>query len=294
MKIPVQELESGVLPQSQNFTFAVPLQKKEAELFYYISWCGHFYCTEKYFQKREHYPYCLIMYVQRGKFHREYRDFVFDAQAGDVILLDCVEPHYYSAFDGLEFLYICFDGFNAHELCQYYLKKKGPLIRSERNQLLKNFLLNTVAFFEGNRYEKLIDTSMRVYTCFPILFSEEDIKQKGENNDMARILSYIHNHISEKLSMEHLAGIQHFSTSHFSHMFKRETGLSPAEYIINVRMNQAKILLINSQKSIGEIAEETGYASSASFSNVFANRIGCSPQQFRKLKGGIHYANTRS
>ena len=294
MKISPQGLEKGVLPQSQNFFFAAPASSRQRKLFYYISWCGRFFCTEQYCQKRKYYPFCLMIYVQSGKFHIEYRDYVFDAQAGDVVVLDCTEPHYYSAYNGLEFLYICFDGSNAHDLTQHYLSKEGPLLQSQRNQLIKNFLFNTINFYEIKQHENIRDTSMRVYKCFHLLFSHDDIGIADENNDIEKILSFIHAHISEKLSIEKLAQMMHFSVSYFSHLFKKETGLPPTEYILNVRMNQAKIMLISTDKTIEEIAVETGYASASSFANVFTNRIGCSPKWFRKLKGGLHYANPTS
>ncbi len=48
-------------------------------------------------------------------------------------------------------------------------------------------------------------------------------------------------------------------------------------------MNQAKLLLITTNKSVSDIAFEVGYSSGASFTNVFTDKIGCSPKQFRKL-----------
>ena len=54
------------------------------------------------------------------------------------------------------------------------------------------------------------------------------------------------------------------------------------EYVINTRIDQAKVLLIRSTKSVEEIAWEVGYASAGSFINVFVKRLGLSPTQFRK------------
>ncbi len=48
-------------------------------------------------------------------------------------------------------------------------------------------------------------------------------------------------------------------------------------------MNKAKLLLVQTHKSITEIAFEVGYANNASFTNIFTDKIGCSPKTFRKL-----------
>lgn len=283
MRIPARGLEPGVLPSSKNFFFASPLTEQECRLFYYIPWCGHFFCTEKYFHKRDYFPYCLLMYVQQGLFHIEYRGVTFDAQAGDVILLDLSEPHCYSAYDGLEFLYLHFSGANARELCQYYLSKSPPLIRSKKNQLIRNFLVNTIAFYDMNKYESIIDTSMRVYKCIQLLFANDEMYTSENNASVETALLYIHEHMTEKLALQDFADLLHLSPYYFSHLFKKETGLSPIEYVINVRMNQAKLLLITTNKSVSDIAFEVGYMSGASFTNVFTDKIGCSPKQFRKL-----------
>lgn len=283
MRIPARGLEPGVLPNSRNFFFASPLTEQECNLFYYIPWCGHFFCTEKYFHKRDYFPYCLLMYVQQGLFHIEYRGNVFDAQAGDVILLDLTEPHFYSAYDGLEFLYFCFNGSNSHELCQYYLKNDGPLIRTDKNFLIRNYLANTIAFYDTNPYESIPDTSMRVYKCINLLFTQEHEYSISSDNAIEHALRHIHENIHKKLTLQELAGLVHLNPCYFSHLFKRKTGLSPIEYVINVRMNQAKLMLITTDKAIIDIAYEVGYSSGASFTNVFTDRIGCSPRQFRKL-----------
>ncbi|MGI6011323.1 MAG: helix-turn-helix domain-containing protein [Ruminococcus sp.] len=83
--------------------------------------------------------------------------------------------------------------------------------------------------------------------------------------------------------MEHLAKIVGLSPAYFSFIFKQETGYSPREYITNIRMSKAKLLLIQTNKSITEIAFEVGYASNASFTNLFTDKVGCSPKTFRKL-----------
>lgn len=66
----------------------------------------------------------------------EYEGESFDAKKGDVVLLDCAKPHYYQAMDGLEFVYIHFDGSNSHEICGHILKLFGPLIRNQNNTLV--------------------------------------------------------------------------------------------------------------------------------------------------------------
>ena len=73
---------------------------------------------------------------------------------------------------------------------------------------------------------------------------------------------------------------------YFSHCFKRQSGFSPMEYVINTRIDKAKILLANTSRSVEEIAYEVGYASSGSFINVFVKREGTSPARYRRESQG--------
>ena len=55
------------------------------------------------------------------------------------------------------------------------------------------------------------------------------------------------------------------------------------EYVTNTRLEQAKIKLVRTQKTIEEIADEVGYSSSGSFINMFVKKVGRSPKQYWKF-----------
>ena len=85
------------------------------------------------------------------------------------------------------------------------------------------------------------------------------------------------------ITLEELAKLVNLTSPYLSKIFKQEMGASPREYILNTRMNKAKLLLAQTSKTISEIALETGYSNASSFTNLFTENIGCSPTMFRKL-----------
>ena len=87
---------------------------------------------------------------------------------GDVVLIDCSNPHYYQA-ERMEFTFIHFDGSNSHEIVEHILSVRGPLIRSKNNLLIGNFLYNTVYFYENGVIENMFATSMRIYRLLQML-----------------------------------------------------------------------------------------------------------------------------
>ncbi|MHC4887309.1 MAG: AraC family transcriptional regulator [Planctomycetota bacterium] len=82
-----------------------------------------------------------------------------------------------------------------------------------------------------------------------------------------------------------LEGI-HMSKDHLIRVFKRVHGVPPVEYLISVRIEQAKVLLLTTALPIKVIAARLGYSDSLVFSRQFSRRTGCSPRAFR-LAGSL-------
>lgn len=271
--------DPGILPQSVCFSFTPPELSKR--LLFYATWCGHYYCTDRYFIRRDFYPPLLVMFVRKGVFRVEYRGELRKARQGDTLLLDCSEPHYYRAEDGLEFLYIHFDGSNAHEICRYVMERDGWLIRRDGNLQIAELIHDMVEFYERGGVETPFEMSMRVYRLLGLLTAPAAPETESAG-PVDKAVQYIRANVGKPVTLEELAAISNLSPFYFSRRFKRQTGFAPMEYVINTRIDQAKVLLIRSTKSVEEIAWEVGYASAGSFINVFVKRLGLSPTQFRK------------
>ena len=274
----MKSVDPGILSRSVCFSFT-PSELAEKYYFYPI-WCGHYFCTANYYMKRETYPPLLVAFIREGVFHVEYEGLVFDAQKGDVILLDCSKPHYYHAHDDLEFVYLHFDGSNSHELCNHVIDMYGPLIRNNNNVLIGNFLYNMINFYKQDGVENPFESSMKIYKLIQLL-SERNSAYQKEDTVIEQTVRYIRSNVGKQISLTELADIAALSPYYFSHYFKECTGLSPINYVIHTRIDQAKILLSRTNKTVEEIAYEVGYLSSNSLINVFVQKTGMSPKQYR-------------
>ena len=108
----------------------------------------------------------------------------------------------------------------------------------------------------------------------------------GVSPQIKECCDYICLHICEKLQPKELAARYGYSEAYFSTRFKRETGVSPGEYITQKKMDKACELLLHSQLDIPEIADQLGYGSQSYFGDVFRKKRGISPGEYRK-SGGI-------
>lgn len=93
---------------------------------------------------------------------------------------------------------------------------------------------------------------------------------------------FINEHFSENITLDSIAGSAFLSASYASRLFKKELGISIMDYLLQVRMNEAKKLLKDTALPIEEVASRTGYADSSYFTKVFRKAEGITPSQYRQ------------
>ncbi len=96
--------------------------------------------------------------------------------------------------------------------------------------------------------------------------------------DAIRIIEF---NISRNIKLEEIAEELGITQDRLSRLFKKETGISPKQYQINLRMKNAECYLKNSKKAIADIAFLTGYPSPQKFCNEFVKHYGMSPRAYR-------------
>ena len=83
-------------------------------------------------------------------------------------------------------------------------------------------------------------------------------------------------------TIEDLAAANNYSVNYFRKIFKKYTGMTPLDYIINFRLRVASTFLRTTNKSVLEIAEESGFPTLSSFNRYFKKKFGTTPSQWRK------------
>jgi len=94
--------------------------------------------------------------------------------------------------------------------------------------------------------------------------------------------NYIDENYLKQLTLEDVADYVHLSVYYFSHMFKKEIGMTFVEYVTEKKISKAQQLLLTTDLSISDIAREVGYWDSNYFGKVFKNTVGTTPSQYRK------------
>jgi len=107
----------------------------------------------------------------------------------------------------------------------------------------------------------------------------------GAEDSFLSVYKYINDHFNTDIDIEKLAKITSYSYGRFRHLFKAKTGVSPMQYIIDVRLKYAKTLLAGSTLSISNIATGCGFSDISQFSVSFKKSNNLTPSEYRRQKG---------
>ncbi len=117
------------------------------------------------------------------------------------------------------------------------------------------------------------------------LYTGEEMTESIINK--ARII--FRTNIDQKINIENIANELCVSYAWFRKAFKSYTGIAPNQYLIQLKIEKAKMLLSNRSKSIKEIALSLNFESAFYFSKLFKEKTGASPDMYRKnLKTDRH------
>jgi len=121
------------------------------------------------------------------------------------------------------------------------------------------------------------------------LTTNEGIRKDHPHADKLLLsIRRLHEHYASKIVAADLASMFGFSPKYFGTIFKKATGLTVSEYLLNIRLDHAKRLLSTTTLSIEEIGEKVGLSDSYYFSKVFKKREGIPPGQYRKSTVIVH------
>ena len=125
-----------------------------------------------------------------------------------------------------------------------------------------------------------------VFSVIGLLINNRIIRLPGDSDyklyeRLASSFEYIQENFREKLSLEDIADMVGYNKDYLSRIFKSATGMTVIEFINNIRIEEARHLLLNTDKSVTEIALEAGFGSNAYFSRLFRKKYAVTPNKYR-------------
>lgn len=158
------------------------------------------------------------------------------------------------------------------------------------DRFIRLMMKNLVDEFENKANPDLVYAESLTYALTTHLIREYSrdgyFSQPVEDNGLptvklSKVIEYINKNIGNSLTLENIAQIADFSPSYFITLFKNATGLTPHQYIIKRKIEIAKRELLESKKSITEIALDIGFADQSHLTRAMREHIGLTPGDLR-------------
>ncbi len=245
---------------------------------------GISYCDGSYIIKRTKSAYSVIEYVEEGRGTIILDGKEYTASKGDVYILPAGSNHeYYSSADD--------------PWVKKFFNIKGSLFLD----LLRDYSLDNVVVIKNcdvkDKFDEIYEICCKkdeysdgFYDRIAVKMHELliEIKRRvlasGHRDELLVVKQYIDNNHDKIVSNSELSALIFRSNDYMIKSFSHRFGKTPYEYQVDQKIISAKRLLQYTVLSVGEIAHRLGYADQHYFSNLFKQKCGISPLQYRKRK----------
>ena len=276
--------EKFISVDSEYFVYSP--SKTALDVFLYPLQCGHFVYDPGYFLQRDSYDSFLLMYIQKGELDLEIKERKYHVRSNSFILLDCYESHAYSTSAGWECMWCHFDGITARGYYDIVTSHLGNIFTMPDPYPVLSKLTSLYNVFHTGAVVREPLLSKYLNDIMMAFMLHLPNKNSTHNNSgvAEEVITYINEHFAEDISVSDLAAKVGLSHYYFIRTFKRETGFTPHEYILNTRIATAQYLLKNTKLPVKDICFQTGFSCESIFCSTFKHRLGMTPSQYRKLE----------
>ena len=226
----------------------------------------------------------LLLYTTHGEGCIRYLDKEIVLKPGSATLIDCTLPHsYYCAPDSMwEFRWIHFSGACIDGYMSDYLANWGAAPLSEGTE----FFRNIYELMCKNTPTSFIECSTKLISaCSEILIhvmENNETVLKRTSPMVSSAIEIFEEEFQSDLDLSAVCDRLSVSKFYFLRTFRQQTGYTPNDYLITVRLNHAKSLLRSTSMTIEDIALECGFSTSTYFIRVFKLHESVTPLHYRK------------
>lgn len=230
-----------------------------------------------------------LLYVAEGTAYFVFNGTRQAVSKGNVILFRPNEPqmYYYHESNSPEVYWVHFTGYDANNiLTRHGIPNKGNIFyigTSSDCQYLCNRIIREIQL-KKDRYTEMSELLLtQILITVGRRLARESHTDNAVADEMERAVLYFQEHYSQPLNIGRYASKCHMSTCWFINNFKKMTCMTPAQYIVSLRITNAEALLGGTNYSIAEISSAVGYDNALYFSRLFRKHVGCSPSEYRKI-----------
>lgn len=241
---------------------------------------GETYCDRSFKIEREKSDMMALEYIIDGKGILEINGQRLIPEAKDVFFLKLGSRHkYYTDSENPWHKYwIVFDGKMATAMADLYLPEDTYLFKdcNVKKHFERIFQLSK----ENIGYEKMVNAiTLELMQIFMFIKNRAEIDNEG----IARMIrKKLDESVECRFNLDRLCSNINYSKNYIINIFKEEYSITPYRYYLDRKIDAAKIYLMHTNISVGDISKILYYADQQYFSSSFKKAVGCSPLEFRK------------
>jgi len=262
------------------------------------------YTVKRYEAKTFHLPFHRheryeLTYIIKGKGTRIIGDSIMEYEDGDIVLMSPNTAHQWQSARIQESLVSAITVFFSEDFPSKDFKLLPEFNRIAKLLEMSKFGIELKGTLKKEIAAKIseleadysIEQMMKIMSIlnsiatseeFNILMSQGFLVTKNHDwNRISEIVTYIQNHISEKITIDDLANIVFMHPGSVNRFFKQATGFTLIEYINLMRIGMACELLSNTDKKTSDIAYECGFNNLSHFNRIFKRVKGATPKGYR-------------
>ena len=231
--------------------------------------------------------YFILEYIVSGKGYLKVDGKLHTLHANDVYLLEPGSSHEYYADKDEPFKKywinfksdVFFHILHEYDLSQIYVFHDTDI----SEEMTKIFALEKVSLYNDQIYKQ---ASKYLFTIFMKLAEKNHIKAEG-SVIAQQILAELDKAIDSSVSIDEICETLFISRSKLIREFKKHYDITPHAYLVNRKIAFSKMLLQNSAHSIKSISNHLGFADEHYFSNIFKQKTGMTPSEYRKSRTNL-------
>ena len=230
-----------------------------------------------------------ILYIASGKAHFFFNGVEEIVTAGNMVIYRPKEEqrYYYYGTDHTEVYWVHFTGGNVKNILRSYgIPDDVHVIHTGTSLEYKKIFTQMIQELKlcKEDYEELLVIYLQHLLI--MLHRLVNVKPKTKTHalieEMNNAVRFFHENYNKSICIEEYAAEHHMSVSWFIRNFKEYTTMTPAQYILSLRISNAQTLLESTNYNVTEIADIVGYDNPLYFSRIFKKQSGMSPSEFRK------------
>ena len=232
----------------------------------------------------------LFFTILSGSGKLDYNGVQYDLSEGDAVFLDCSIPYSHTTGRDLWKLQWChFYGPEMGGIYEKYKARGGNVVfRPKKPEAYRDLLEKLKKTARSDSHVRDMEINALLSDLLVLLMEdswnpERDRVQTGKRLQIMGVREYIDNHYASNITLDDLAERFFMNKTYLSELFKEQYGVALKDYLVSVRITEAKKLLRFTDKTTEEIAEAIGVNGAAYFSRMFKRVEGVSPREYRNL-----------